>query len=300
MIQTKQESSKISNLWENKFCKGYKGFDFVHHILGAYWTSFSALPDISEINFLAQHYYHAMNISFEYRVCFEPQKYDIPYEENVSTNQKVYTRHNSWHDFFNNITWILWPKTKSAIVDTILAQRSEQKNRTAKQSFLAQLDECGMIIVTALPSLVDKILTHDWSALFFRHRAQHSLFEPIVFGHGLMEKAIDPYIGMTAKAIIIVVKPDYFNLSTNIKLNFLDQLLSQLIMSKACPPTPKSLQPFPLLGMPGWHPNNEREEFFEQKNYFRPKRNNVKECAVLNQLVDKTLWGQWKWLAPYD
>jgi hypothetical protein len=304
LILTKQESNKTNNLWGTQFCRGYKGFDFVHRILGSYWSQFSELPNVSQLNSIAQHYYHATDILSQHQVCFEPQQYEVPYEENIFRNKKVYTRPNSWHDFFNNITWLLWPKTKWAIADTILAQRSEQKgsnkNRVAKQSFLAQFDECGMLIVTAAPNLVHEILEHNWLGLFFNQRAQHALFEPIVFGHGLMEKAIDPYIGMTGKAMIIVVKPDYFNLCTITKLKFLDQVASQLISSKYCPQSPKSLQPFPLLGMPGWHPNNEQEKFFEQKHYFRAKRNNVPECAVLNQLGDKNLWGQWKWLAPCD
>lgn len=305
MILIKQESNTTHNLWGAKFLHGFKGFDIVHQVLGQYWPQFKGLPDIGQFNAVAQDYYNVAHTPIQRQVGFEPQRYDVAYEDNVFKHKKVYTRSNSWHDFFNNITWLLWPKTKWAIVDTILAQFSLEKisslkNRTPKQSFLAQLDECGMLIVTACPDLIEHVQQHDWLDLFFHQRARHSLFEPIIFGHGLMEKALEPYVGMTGKAMMIIVKPQYFGLSTVLRLKFLDEVMSKLIRSKYCPQSPRSLQPFPLLGMPRWHPNNVQKEFFDQKHYFRSKRSDFAGCAVLNQLADKSLWGQWKWLAPCD
>lgn len=302
MTQILKEQNKENNIWQAKFCKGFKGFDFVHQLLGQYWTRFSGLPSIDQLNQLAQDNYHVSHTAKTYQVYFEPQQYDLPYEENVFKHRKVYTRLDSWHDFFNDITWILWPKTKWAIVNAILSQSLEQKktkNRTPKQSFLAQFDECGMLIVTTKSSLVYDVQQHNWTDLFFHKRAQHSWFESIVFGHGLMEKALEPYIGMTGKAMMIVVNPQYFYLSSALRLKFLDHIVSELISASYCPQSAKALQPFPMLGMPGWYQQNERKEFFEQKNYFRAKRSDVPECVVLNQLADKNLWGQWKWLAPH-
>jgi len=303
LILTEREQSKVSNIWQTKFCNGFKGFDFIHELLGQYWFRFSSIPSISQLNKLAQDYYYAAHIAKAHQVSFEPQQYDLPYEENVFKHQKVYTRLNSWHDFFNNITWTLWPRTKWAIVKAIFSQDLEQqktKNRTSKQSFLAQFDECGMLIVTAISGLVHEIQQHNWVNLFFHQRAQHLLLQPIVFGHGLMEKALDPYVGMTGKAMMIIVNPQYFHLSPAIRLKFLDSIVSHLLSSSHCPQSAKALQPFPMLGMPQWYQNNERKEFFDRTDYFRAKRSGVPECVLLNQLVDRSLWGQWKWLAPYD
>ena len=35
---------------------------------------------------------------------------------------------------------------------------------------------------------------------------------------------------------------------------------------------PRDLHPFPLLGLPGWDKNNERESYYDNSDYFRPGR----------------------------
>ena len=35
---------------------------------------------------------------------------------------------------------------------------------------------------------------------------------------------------------------------------------------------PRELQPLPVLGVPGWWPDNEAEGFYDNRDYFRPGR----------------------------
>ena len=86
-----------------------------------------------------------------------------------------------------------------------------------------------------------------------------------MFGHSLHEKSLSPYIGMTGHAILLLVDCAYFQLSQKAQLNFLDNTLS----SQRKFESPKDLSPFPLLGMPGWHPENADESFYLNQHYFR-------------------------------
>jgi len=42
-------------------------------------------------------------------------------------------------------------------------------------------------------------------------------------------------------------------------------------ISSISSPSPKSLHPLPVLGIPGWW-NNQYEEFYNNTNYFRSKK----------------------------
>ncbi|HRE32216.1 MAG TPA: DUF3025 domain-containing protein, partial [Candidatus Berkiella sp.] len=87
------------------------------------------------------------------------------YEQDIFKYRTIPSRMQNWHDFFNNITWILYPKTKWAII-----QRTHQENinkkhgvvRTKRQNLLAHFDECGMILCSDNPALFEDVKTHAW------------------------------------------------------------------------------------------------------------------------------------------
>jgi len=42
----------------------------------------------------------------------------------------------------------------------------------------------------------------------------------------------------------------------------------------------------PVLGVPGWWAENERLDFYQNQQYFRPKQNNVNNASLLrNEIV---------------
>jgi len=55
-------------------------------------------------------------------------------------------------------------------------------------------------------------------------------------------------------------------------VEYLDTRLESYFSDNAGIQSPQDLSPFPLLGLPGWHPDNEQENFYENKDYFRPGR----------------------------
>jgi len=73
---------------------------------------------------------------------------------------------------------------------------------------------------------------------------------------------------MTGHAILLPVDNDFFNLSLPEKMSTLDKKLTESIINLN---NPKDLHPFPILGMPDWHPDNNNAEFYKNTSYFRPK-----------------------------
>lgn len=93
----------------------------------------------------------------------------------------------------------------------------------------------------------------------------------MIFGHGLFEKAQNPYIGMTGKVMFLEVTADFFRLPIHERLKYIDLQLAEWILSANFPEEPKALHPFPLLGWPKWHAQNHSAVFYDNQNYFRPR-----------------------------
>lgn len=281
-----------SSAWTPRFHEAFKGFEVVFEQLGHYWQGLEQFPTLDDYNHWIEHYQAQRGVGTPVKFIY--QQADANFEKKVFIEKSVMTRAQHWHDFFNNLTWMLWPKLKWAIINRYVSEQQATLTRNSRQSFLAQWDECGILIFSANPRVTQRIFEHNWSELFFEKKADLSLLEVIVFGHGFLETGLMPYIGMTGKAVIIEVTEDYFQLSLNEKILFSDDIISQFILSDACYNSPKCLQPFPILGLPQWHAKNAQADFFENTKYFRPKRNTSVESVALNAVLDKNLWGQWQ------
>lgn len=206
-------------------------------------------------------------------LTFIAQTIDSRYEQDVYLQKTIPTRHQNWHDFFNNVTWILYPKTKWALI-----QRSHQENtlrlhphqRTPRQNLLAHFDECGMVFCYDKATLMEDIKAFAWKKFFYetKNLTQHGW--PLIFGHGLFEKAQNPYIGMTGKVTFLEVSTAFFALPMHERLMQIDARVAEWILSADFPEAPKALHPFPMLGWPKWHAQNHLSTFYDNQNYFRP------------------------------
>ena len=125
-------------------------------------------------------------------------------------------------------------------------------------------DECGVIFVSENDSLVQAIRDHGWQSLFYDKRATLSEETRIyVFGHALLEKSLHPYIGMCGNVLHLAC-------ATDTPLTQLDELLAQQLPLQL--QNTADLLPFPILGYPGWHPDNASPDFYRNDAYFRPLR----------------------------
>jgi hypothetical protein len=93
-----------------------------------------------------------------------------------------------------------------------------------------------------------------------------------VFGHALFSKALQPFVGMTGKAVLLQVPDAFLERSQSSQLVELDRLLAVHIWNRERLRRGRELSPLPVLGIPGWWSGNEAEGFYDDIAYFRPGR----------------------------
>jgi hypothetical protein len=93
-----------------------------------------------------------------------------------------------------------------------------------------------------------------------------------VFGHALFSKALQPFVGLTGKAVLLQVPGAFLELAQAAQLAELDRLLAMHIWNRERFRHGRELSPLPVLGVPGWWSGNEGEGFYDDSAYFRPGR----------------------------
>lgn len=215
------------------------------------------------------------------------EKFEDQYEPRIFLTGEVQTRLNNWHDFFQVLIWKIFPETKSllnALHFKFASERNKEmplnKQRTAVENFLTLFDECGIIVASSDEKLLTMIKSFQWPSLFLNNRDQFSAcIECFVFGHAMYEKALNPYIGMTAHAVLLPVELEFFKKCMQEKLQFLDILVKNWIRTQD-KLKPDTLHPFPLLGVPGWYQGRQDKAFYDNSNYFRPGRSRQKDSLI--------------------
>ena len=200
------------------------------------------------------------------------------YETIIYKHLTIPTRANNWHDFFNACTWATFFETKRALnkMQYQDAQLTQTKKRTARQNLLAHFDEDGLIVVYQSEALLELLLNHAWQALFYENMDQlENQMQFYCFGHGLLEKCLAPYKGLTAKAILLAVDSDFFDLSFSEQIKDIDQSVARLVQDDARICDKYRLQPIPVLGIPGWS-TQQSSQFYQDQQYFRPKPKQAK------------------------
>ena len=187
-------------------------------------------------------------------------------------------RSNNWHDLFNALVWITFPKTKAALnarhFHALMKERaSGALTRGAVRDVNTLLDESGVIVVYAEDELAGLLRSFEWKKLFWQSREQvRAGMGFYLFGHGLYEKALQPYVGMTGQGLLIRVEQQFFSWPQAEQLHHLDCLLAAyLAVPEHCRST-RELSPVPLLGVPGWEAENDHAEYYENTAYFRSGR----------------------------
>jgi hypothetical protein len=183
-------------------------------------------------------------------------------------------REESWHDLFNALVWLTFPRAKATLNAQHLASMTDEtpSARGCRRDALTQFDEDGMVVVTFRPDLLGMLRSFQWAQLFWQHRedVQHSI-RWFIFGHAQYEKALNPFVGQTAKGICLIAEPGWQNDPLSAQLEWIDEHLSAYLASPALS-SPVDLSPVPVLGIPGWYGANQSQEFYFNTHYFRPGR----------------------------
>lgn len=199
------------------------------------------------------------------------------YEELIYHTGQVKTRRCNWHDFFNMLVWLTFPKIKKAI-NRIHFEQQLSKNfasstpRQPLENFLTLFDENGVVVVSSDERLLDLIRTMQWKELFWKNREILSeKMRVFVIGHSLHEKLLTPYIGLVGHTLLYEVEDNFFSQDPCQQISYINDFCACWLDSNAINANPRILRPFPLLGLPNWYPNN-YEEFYDNTNYFRATR----------------------------
>jgi len=209
----------------------------------------------------------------------------LSYEERIYQTGMVSTRENNWHDFFNAMIWVLFPQTKKLLNWLHIQELEHQKDshRTQSRDAITHLDESGIIIVSSSSDLLDALKKHLWLEVFYQQQELWKDYNPseqnssqqigaYIFGHGIYEKALNPFIGFTGKMYAMKVEQQFFSQNKLQQYVQLDQLLAKDIKNKKALKNNCHLSPLPVLGIPGWSELNKQKDFYLNENYFRPAK----------------------------
>ena len=190
----------------------------------------------------------------------------LHYETRIRERGEIATRAGNWHDLFNALMWIERRPLKAALnarqADDV---RRAGLQRTRAQCAQTHFDEAGAIVVLRDEALLAAWDAHDWRTLFFE-RAQawrNGDARVIVFGHALLEHALQPSPVHTAKCIAAI---------SSASDEAVVAAVARTIEAGALLTDPQELRPLPLSGIPGWHPRTSDPAFYADAPCFRPLR----------------------------
>lgn len=273
-------------VWDMAQVQAAPLFAAIHPVLAQVnWPS-QAWPTLADYQALLDQRSPPVMTASGIRLRVAPQAPDKPdgwrqgYEPRTFLTGELQTRHESWHDLFNLLAWASFPLTKAmlnaqhyALLEARAAQSTLSAPRHPPQDALTQFDESGVVIVSADQTLSELLQNFQWKELFCARRAEvltHMCC--YLFGHGLMEKALAPYRGMTGKGIVLQVELDFFRQTLAQQMASIDAQLAVWVADRQKLSAPRDLAPVPVLGFPGFTPENENPAYYDDAHYFRPGR----------------------------
>lgn len=198
------------------------------------------------------------------------------YESHIHATGRVPTRDNL-HDLFNALVWLVWPQTKAQLNHlqaTQIARQGVGHARGATRDAVTLFDENAAILaVTDGESgdrLIDALRQHRWHDLFVDNRSCfEELATPLLFGHALMEKLVNPYKAITAHTLICRVDAGFQAQPVARRLALVDAMVAERVRSQGL--QARDYTPLPVLGVPGWWPGQD-SAFYDDASVFRPPR----------------------------
>jgi len=199
-------------------------------------------------------------------VRFVPQS-DLPagvaYESYIFDSDCCPTR-EGLHDFFNGLAWLLFPQTKRRLNHLHVAQISQtgiQPVRGPARDALTVFDE-NAAFFQGPDALWDALVAKDWHRLFVTLRPQWQEAHLVLFGHALLEKLVYARKPITAHVFRARAAT---NSIADMDAWVAAQLTAEMLATK----------PFahlPVLGVPGWWPENADPAFYADTSVFRPPK----------------------------
>lgn len=197
---------------------------------------------------------------------------DGAYERRIYTSGQVSTRPDNWHDLFNALVWVRFPRTKVAMnsLHFNAPTNSNSNSRGSLRDALTLFDESGAIVFSNHCKPLEALAQRLWTSTFQNQDFQHQT-QVLICGHAMLEKYLSPYKAMTAKALLVKVDSEAINLPRETLLAKLDAKLAESLLAGKVLTTPACLTPLPLAGIPGWWPGGQQDhDFYADAKVFRP------------------------------
>ena len=208
----------------------------------------------------------ALNAAQRAPVQFVPQA-ELPtgmaYEQYIFDTGRVPTR-DGLHDFFNGLCWLHFPLAKQRLNQLQaeqIAQTGIQPVRGPARDALTVFDENAALLVAPEPLWL-ALQAKDWDAVFGRLRPLWAQASLVLFGHALLEKLVYPRKPITAHVFIVQAAIE--------SIADLDAWLAQTLSAPLL--AGKPFAHLPVLGVPGWWPDNETPDFYADASVFRAPR----------------------------
>jgi hypothetical protein len=263
--------------WDRAALLASPWFSAVHHLLAR--LPQERFPSLDDLNTLARE--RGVRTGGDAPLTFVPvaasgKGLDSQYEVRVFRTGEVPTRNDGWHDLFNALAWLAFPRTKATlnrIHHDELVRRWGEPTRGTARDVLTLFDEGGVVVACAAPPLARLLAEFQWKELFWtrRHEAIAAMTF-LVVGHAILERAFAPHKGVTAKALVIDVAHAALALPPAALVGLLDARAADHFARPGALDSTRTLQPLPVLGIPGWTPENEDPSYYDDENVFRPGR----------------------------
>lgn len=186
-----------------------------------------------------------------------------PYEAHIFRTGEVPTRDNL-HDFFNGLAWLHFPQAKRRLNELQAAEIARcgvGASRGPLRDALTLFDENGAVL-DAPAVLWEALVARDWHRLFITERARWDEARLLLFGHALLDKLTVPRKGLTAHVL--------FAPGASQSIYPSDECIAEAL--SAAHLASKPFVPLPVLGVPGWWPENANPCFYDDPDVFRPRR----------------------------
>lgn len=239
--------------------------------LAPWLDQFDGLPDVAGLNRLAQ---EAGIQSGGGRAIRFVTADDSPlgYEQRIFETGEVPTRPGSWHDAYNALCWLAFPRIKAALNARHIRHLAPGR-RGAVRDAATLFDECGVIVLHCAGHLVELLKAHAWRQAFWDQRAEMiASLRYLVIGHALYERLHAPYVGLCGKSIHVPASPHVLVSPMEHQVRHADETVAQALEEPRFLAHPKALYPLPLLGIPGFTQDNEDPAYYEDTRQFRPRR----------------------------
>lgn len=194
------------------------------------------------------------------------------YERRIHERGEVATRPGSWHDFFNALAWVRYPRAKAALnaLHVAGATGPAASGRGGMRDAATQFDESGIVVLGSDPGLLELLAQRAWVELFWHRRPEViGCMRFLVFGHGLLDALRAPFTGLCGRAVLLAADRTVVESDVAAQAEHADAALAGRCARGEWHARAKALTPVPVLGIPGVTPRSECRAYYEDTRQFR-------------------------------